>query len=385
MALEKSPALRALRAQVGEGQAQVDAATSLSNPELRVGNFRSDRLLRKVEADAFEDFSIGLRWSPPNLGAQAARRAEAERRVEQTEADLEQARRELVAKVRALHASAISYQAQVEHARTAVALRGELKKLVGRRLEQQAATLLDQSLADLDQLDALAALQEVESRLRQTLHDLRDELCLSAGTPLELSPADAPHCAAPTGDLATLLANAKSTSPKLRGFRARVEEVEAEKTRMWLELVPWFDFIQLSYVLGGRDDPDYVAARLSIPLPLLDWNRPELRSLGSRRQRIEAEQQAADQELESQIRRTVEELADQAALVERYHEAEPVLDKGLALLRRALEAGQADLVQMALVQNRTLGARRAQLRVLLQCQLTRIDLDRLIADDWRKP
>lgn len=385
LAVERSPKLKALRAQAGEARAQVDAVSSLSNPELRLGSFRTDRLFRQVEAQPFEDFAIGLRWSPPNLGAQAADRAQAERRVDQAEAALEEARRELTARVRALHASAVSLDAQQEHAHTSVALRSELKSLVGRRLEQQAATALDQSLADLDELEAVAALQEVESRRRQVLHDLRDALCLSPEAPLALAKDDGPVCAAVAGEVDALLARAKSSSPRLRGFRARLDEVEAERTRAQLELVPWFDFIQLSYVLGGRGDPDYVSARLSIPLPLLDWNGPELKGLACRRERVEAEERAAVQELESQVRRTVEELAGQAALVERYRAAEPMLDGGLALLRRALEAGQADLLQMALVQNRTLSARRALLRALLECQLTRIDLDRLVGEPWRTP
>lgn len=383
-ALSSSPALAALEARVGEARAQVDAASRLDNPELRVSKLRSDRLLPAslggqdgVEAP-FEDLTLGLRWSPPNLGSQYARKAQAERRVELAQAELAEARADLAARVRTLHATVLGLTEQAAQARTALALRAELKALVARRLEQQVATLLDRSLADLDHLDALTAVQEADGRRRQALHGLRVELGLAPGEVLELRPDGAARCELPPEPAEALGERARAGSARLKGFVARKEEVAAERSRLNLELIPWFSHFEFAYVLGPADGPGHVRARFGLSLPLFHWNRPEIRGLDFRRTQIDAEERAALELLDAQVRQTLEDLADLVALVGRYREAGPVMDDGLAVLRKALEAGQSDLVQLALLQTRTLAARRGQLRAQLQCQLVRIELDRLV-------
>jgi len=59
--------------------------------------------------------------------------------------------------------------------------------------------------------------------------------------------------------------------------------------------------------------------------------------------------------IERRIRRAVAELNDQVALYQRYQTADAtVVEASLQQIGRALEAGEADPVQMALVQSRTL-------------------------------
>jgi outer membrane protein TolC len=77
------------------------------------------------------------------------------------------------------------------------------------------------------------------------------------------------------------------------------------------------------------------------------------------------------------VRRAAEELAEKAALFRRLRDSEPVVDDGLARLQRALDAEETDLLQLATVQTRVLAARRARLRLALDCRLTRVELDRL--------
>ncbi|MBI5545554.1 MAG: TolC family protein [Deltaproteobacteria bacterium] len=297
--------------------------------------------------------------------------------MDQARAELEKEQRDLVGKVRALHATVLGLDAQIALARTGLERRDQLRSLTGRRLEQHAATVLDQSLTDLDYLDALTGLQELESRRRQVFHELLVQLGLSPGSSLELAGATF-ECAAPPADPGPLLERAKSQSPRLRSFQARQAEVDAERSRLKLELVPWFEHVQLSYVFRAEKDPAYLALRFGITLPLLDWNGAELRAVAAKRARIDQEYRAETQELASRVRRALEERAEQAELVRRYREAEPVLENGLKHLGRALELGEADLLQMALLQTRVLAASRARLRATLECRLTQIELERLV-------
>ncbi len=391
VALDQSATLAAMRAQVQEQRANVELATPVENPDLRISNFRSDRLLSPAFSQAgyvdppFEDVTFALRWKPPNLTAWSAQRAEAERRVEYAEAELLDARAELAARVRTLHATALGLAAQRALAQGALTRRDELRTLVRRRLEQHAANVLDQSLTDLDYLEALASLQDLESKERLAVHELRLLLGLAPEAPLELESA-LPACAAPTRGPEALVAQAQARSAKLRGFGARLAELEAERRGLDLSLLPWPNFLQLGYTLGaGGEDQGHFSLRVGVPLPLFDWKRAEVRAVDAQRARVEAEQRAKQEQLASQVRRAAEELAAQAALVQRYREAEPVLDDGLVRLKRSLEVSEVDLLQIALVQTRVLAARRAGLKAALECRYTQIELDRLTgcAEAWR--
>lgn len=385
LAVEHSPELRALAFQVAEEDALVDDALRMRNPQLRIADLRSDRLVspaidgRPYSSHPFEDLELGLRWSPPNLGSWAARRARAERRVDQAEAELARVRREIVARVRSLHAEVVAIDRQLELAETALELSDQLKQLTRRRLESQAATVLDQSLTDLDYLDALTDREGLESERREVYHEL---VGLVGGGQQEFSiVADGQiGCGFPSEPAEFLVKTAIDRHPQLAALRARIEEVESAISETRLELVPWIDFMQLSYVLGGASDPDAVRLRFGVTLPLLDWNRAEIAGLRARRNRVDAELDAYRERVTNQVRHTYQELIGSAELHRRFEAEADLVAASMTQLRRALEVGETDLLQMALVQSRTLRARRAGMRAFLRCQQSAIELWRLVGD-----
>jgi len=384
IALRESPALRALAHELEESRALVGVAVKLSNPELEVSGLRSDRLVEPaLDDEPYSDYPLGriafgLQWRPPNLGARTARRAQAERRSDQVAADLEEERRQMVARVRTLHATALGLDAQIALAEATLEQRDQLRTLIGKRLQAQAATVLDQSLSDLDYLDTLATLQELESKRRQVQADLLVYLNLRPDAQVELagSTRDACIVAAISPDAA--IERAKSNSYRLKAFDARLAEADAQESRLHLELLPWFDKLRLSYVLRGQNNPAYFALQSSVPLPVLDRNGPDLRALSAHRSSVADQRQAEERDLASRVRRTLAEQTQQVTLAKRYREAEPVVEESLVRLRRALEVGEADLLQIATLQTRVLAARRARLRAELECHLSEIELDRLL-------
>jgi outer membrane protein TolC len=383
LALADSAALKALACQVEETRAMVDVDTKLQNPELRLTKLRSDRLVSPALSDEeyrehpFEDVSVGLRWKPPDLGALGAKRAQAERRVDQANAELEKARRELTARVRTLHATVLGLDAQIALARSGLEQRDLLRTLVKRRLDEQAATVLDQSLADVDYLESLSRLQDLESQRRLKLH----ELLVLVGLPPDAHPelvGDPEGCEAPSEQVTQLVERAKAGGPWLDGYQARLAEADAERSQLELERIPWIKQVMLSYVVGGGEsDPGRVELGLAVNLSLLDWNTADVRAVSARRARYEQEYRAEQQELAGELRRGLEEWVEQASVVRRYREAEPVLADGVARLQKAAAVAETDLLQIAEVQARVLSVKRAHLKAALDCQLTRIEIDRL--------
>ena len=330
--------------------------------------------------------------------------------MDQRSARLEQARRELAANVRRLHATVLNLDERIVLSSTAVELRDEMRGLIKRRLDQHAATALDHNFSELDYLDAIADRQELESKRREIYHLLLSEVGFPHESVVDLSPDDQPKCRLLNESVETLVDRARQHNPQLEVLQARLQETEADISRTQLELIPWFDYLQLTYVLGespntfglgsnclrpefrsendGRssqaipcDSPAHIDFRFAVTLPLFDWKSAEVRGLEARRAGFEDQLDAAQQGIQGRVRETMDELTSRVALYERYKASDAsVVDRSLAQIRATIEAGQADLIQMAIVQRRALRTRRARLRALLRCQRTLLELAGLVGE-----
>jgi outer membrane protein TolC len=331
----------------------------------------------------FYHTSIGLRWSPPGLGERSARRAEGHAKEADARMELAISQRDTAALVRKLHAQILSFDAQAALVKDVLEQRDRLRQLIKSRLEQQAATLLDQSLTEVDYLDARTQLTEIEAKRRASYDELLLQLGLSAGTQVELAPSSE-GCVAPD-DPTKLAEQAHMSNPRLRVLGAQLDAVSAERRRRWLELVPWLDYVQVAYGMAGDNNPSYVAFQLQLVLPILDWKGPHRRALSAREQGLAERIQADNRVLSDLVLRTTALQAEQAALVDRYHEAATVVERGVANLRKALEQnGQTNLLEIVQLQARLLTTQRSYLRAQLECKLQRIELDRITSPSLDK-
>jgi outer membrane protein TolC len=382
LALQNSPQVRFRSHSLEEAQAKTEVALAWRNPLLRVSGLRYDQLVDPVidrrtygEHPLFHT-AIGLRWSPPGLGERSALRAEGRSGEAEARMQLAIARRDTAALVRKLHARILSYDAQLALVKDVIEQRQKLRDLVKSRLELQAATLLDQSLTEVDYLDARTQHVEMEAKRQAAYDELLVQLDLPAGTSITLGPSST-TCSAPEA-AAELSARAHKANPKLGLLHAELDEVSVKRTRRWLDLVPWFDYLQVSYGLAGDNDPSYIAFQFQLVLPLLDWKRPHRRVLGAREQALHEQIHAEDRALSDLVLRTTALQAEQAALVERYRDAAGVVETGVANLRKALEmSGPTNLFQVVQLQARLLSLQRSYLRADLECKLQKIELDRI--------
>jgi len=383
LALKNSPQVRFRTHFVAEAEARTEVGLAWHNPLLRVAGMRYDQLIdpaidrRSYGEHPFYHTSIGLRWSPPGLGERAARRAEGLANEAEARMELAIARRDTAALVRKLHAQILSYDTQVALIKDVIEQREKMRQLVKGRLELQSATLLDQSLTEVDYLDARTQLAEIEAKRRASYDELLIELGLPASADLTLAPSGGDTCTAPE-EVTTLAERARAANPRLRLLHAEQSAVDAERRRRWLDLVPWFDYLQVSYGLAGDNNPSYVAFQLQLTLPILDWKGPHRRALRARELGLVERIQADDRTLSNLVLRTSALQAEQAALVTRYRDAASVVEQGVANLRKALEQkGPTSLLEIVQLQARLLATQRSYLRAQLECKLQRIELDRL--------
>lgn len=381
VALDNNPQQAVLEANLEEERAESGLALRLENPELRLGDFRSDRLINPLfdgtpyEAP-FEDTRLGIRWKPPKLQDFGPRQMRAKARVAQRQAEQSAGRLGLAANVRALHAQLRNLEQRIELATVGQSLADKMRETIRARASAGVSTQLDTSLSELEYLDASADLEELRAKYRLVRQEFLAVLGLPADTAFSLIAPTKTQCRVnPSADLKEIVAQATERSPKVHAVDARIEEVEAELLGTWLAFAPWFDFVQIAYSAGEVDDPGHARVRLGITLPLFDFQRDDAAVLRARRARHKAERRAAELEIGADIRRSADDLKSQAALVDLYAKSQrEVLDQGLIELEQALERGDADLVEVALLRTRVLRAKRALLRTELECEEAAIKL-----------
>jgi outer membrane protein TolC len=382
-ALRNSPQVKFRGHYVDEAKALTDVGLSWNNPHLRVGGLRYDELIgpvvdRRTYGDhPFYHTSIALRWSPPDLGERGARRAEGLANEANANMELTIARRDTAALVRRLYAQILNYDEQLALDREVIDQRAKLRALVKSRIEQQAATLLEQSLTEVDYLDARTEFAEIEVRRRAAYDELLVQLGVPAGETVQLATSNQDVCTAPEA-APKLAERAHAANPRLRLIEAQDRAVDAERTRRWLDLVPWFDYLQVGYGMAGDNKPSYIALQFQLTLPLFDWKRPHRRALAARHEGLAERIHAEDRMLSDLVLRASAAQAEQAALVERYREAASVVEGGLTHLREALEQGRvSNLFEVVQLQTRLLATKRSYLRAHLECKLQKIELDRI--------
>lgn len=383
LALKQSPQVRFRGHFVEEAKARTDADLRWNNPQLRIEDLRYGQLLepaidRRTYGDhPLDHTEVAIRWRPPELGERGALRAEGRVREADKQMDLDETRRETVAFVRRLHAQILAYDAQIALGKEAVAQTAKLSALVKAKREQHAATLLDQSLADVEHLDAANHLAEAEVRRRAAYHQLLAQLGLPAGTEITLAPSAKDPCA-PPAETTAMIERARTTNPRLSLYRAELAYADAARRKSWLDLVPWFDFVQVSYGFAGDSTPGYVAFNLALTLPILDWKGADRRAFAARREGFLDRIKADERSLSDLVIQAAAEQAEQAALVKRYQESVALMEDSVKKFRSSMEQGHAtDLFEVVKLQSRLRTTQRFHLRARLECKLQQIELGRL--------
>jgi len=383
LAMKQSPLLTSRDLRVEEAEALAEVARRWNNPELRISGMRYGTLVdpgldRRTYPDhPFAETSVGLRWSPPELGQRGTRISEARVRAVTANAEKDQARRDVLAMVRGLHATVVGLDAQIELAKSTVAQRQRLRDLIARRLEQQAATRIEKGIADMDHLDALTDLSELELKRRRAY----DSLLMQLGLPADSGAvfvSDGKDTCQPVGDVDPLAERATSANPRARVVEAEIQATEAERSRNWWALIPWPSYVQAEYELGGDAKPGYLSFSLGVPLPLFDWKSADRRAFKAKGKSLIEELHAENRALSDTVRRMAAAQKTEAGLLKRYRESSAIVEQGLAAVKKSIESGDStNLYQALQLQSRLLSARKAALKAEVECKLKRIEIDRL--------
>jgi cobalt-zinc-cadmium efflux system outer membrane protein len=386
-ARENNESIRAFDLRVEEERPESRILPMLENPSIRLQHNGVEELFGPRTDDGrrlgpLDDSYIALRLPVPPLKELGPRQMSGQALVDEASAEALELRRELLAEVRLLHSKLMLLQAEREAAASAVELTTRLRDHVVERVRVNAATAFDESVAALDALDAIVDRTELESEERTSRHRLAALLGRGADDRFELIEGPRPLCRTPDESVDALVTQAIVRSPKIQAIDARLRGTSHDNLATSLALVPWLTDIQIALVNEPLDKRDSVRVRADIELPLFDLHLHEFDALRARRARLEAERRAAMEDVAADTRRAYEELEGQRALVELYKRAtEEVIDRGLAVVERAVETNDVDLLRVVGVRQRSLKAKRQQLRARLRCEEAAVELAHLIGVD----
>lgn len=372
-ALAWNPELRARRHDLGIAEGQITAATALANPTVEI------ELLHLEEYRHDRAAAIQIGWDPPQPWVYAAKGAATRAQAEAVGREIAEAEWQTIVAVRSAHATLEAIGEKEVLVERSLATRHRIEELTERRLRGGASTAIDMSVAQLSVADAE---RQREDLFQQELDGARalGEL-VGAGHPVHAAGEGVPEETSPLPGLDALSDAALASRPALRAeesrFKQREETLRLEHARRW----PWF---RLTSIPRYRIDPfdvnraDYSVA-VQLTVPVLDLNSGAIRiaeaTRDAERERFRGQTGAVLRELATGL----DELRLRRQTIERYRTTViPRLDAHEALLGRAAEGGQIDLVAVLRAADGILQSRSDFVNVRLGHHQAWLRLDRAV-------
>ena len=337
-ALRENPALEAIRGKIKVRQAQVNGIALLSNPELEsefIGGSHAEQIFELTKT--FE------------LGGQSRHRKQiAKINLEKVHLELTDESRKLIKSVKLAFYQLILVQEKLKLAKEIIKHTQQMLDMARIQFDAGDISVTQVGLANIQLQSALREAATLESDLQLTQLDLNGLM----GTPLDATPTATGGLSkkVPTNlKLDTLKAHALANRADLKSLRLNVNQTESTHRLAKAANIP-----DLS--IGGIAERSFgstgFGVKFSIPLQLFDWNRAEINA-------AKAQKQVDVVEITNSQRQIVREVMAAFLSVNaaqknlKFYDSNllKLLNENLTLTRSAYELGEAELLEVILMQN----------------------------------
>ena len=358
-----APSLAIAEAQVALADADFGVAAPLlpENPTINFGI--GPRLSATPNADMDLNAQVQL-WQRIEIAGQRPLRFDVARAARATrESSLGRAHWLVHQQIHAGYRAALAARRGTEIARRLVTFATQLVEIARRRVQAGDVAPLIERLAEAD-------LAQARQRAVAALQSYRDA-CLAlaevAGWPVASPPEpegelSAPH---PAPSLARLTALAREHNPELLVRRSAVREATLRAELADRDAVPDPQFgIQYGYegAPGGGVPEHVIMGRLQIALPTTALNQAARMRTAASRDVAEARREALSSVIEVRLERLRSAVDAAAARVRSYGtDILPRFEENLAMLRRAYELGEIDLLRVSVALERFLSVQQQAL------------------------
>ncbi|MDC0711535.1 TolC family protein [Stigmatella sp. ncwal1] len=372
LALERSPVLVSLQADVARAQAQAqgDSRFFQSNPELSaaVGP-------RLREGNNSLELGLGLSQRVEIFGQPSARKGAARAFVSASEARLRARRVELVAEVRTAFARARAAAQEVRLAEDARTLAAEALTAAVERLEAGAASRLEVNTARVESGRAAREYNRAIRRHAAALSELSLLIGLDETAEPQFQEARLPDNS-PALSLPVLLEQALRARADIQAARAELEASQAQQRLSQREALP---SPRLGATYSREEDAHIIQGTLAIDLPAFNRNQAARGSTAAQVTEATRTLEAVERMARAEVKLALVRYQTAEDSLRIFGEdAQKALQENLALATEGYRAGKMDFLELLVIRRETLEARRDHIEALEEFDTAQAQLQRVI-------
>ncbi|MBS1151468.1 MAG: outer rane efflux protein [Myxococcaceae bacterium] len=370
-ALERNPALVAVRAEVAVARAKLDGASLLlqTNPELTAAiGARVSPRAPSLELD------LGLEQRLEVFGQRGARKDSAQATLSASEARRDGLQLAVTADVREAFGRALAAEQLLRLSEAGRALCLSSLKAAEERFAAGGATRIEVNTARVEigraaRELALAQQHQVQSHgALALLAGLRPEALVLAGT---VKPA-----ADRSADEPALVARALAQRPDLRAARAELEAARADQR---LAAREWLPSPRLGIRYGKEEDAHLVQGTIGFELPVFNQHQAARGVAAGRLLQAEQAVSSLSLQIEVEVAMALSRYRAASVAAEAYAgEVLKAMEENTELVTAAYQAGKVDFLQLLLIQRQTLEARRGHIETLEELNAAEARLLRVV-------
>ena len=292
LALKYSPTIQSLGTSVKIAEYRLKSSGRIRNPELRISDVST-----RYYTDEFDKLRTGLRWRLPQPGELGEEKQQARVEYWEKQVDANRNRRQFIAGIRKDFADVLMYDrlAELEQQRlTKEAERVSIIKAlfkVGNRTVVQFLKAKMQHMESQNDLDRTLKNRQTARRKLAGLTHIKEDSRFAADDLPEIP-----------DELASLITLAVQNRPEIELVKQRSELANKKKKTEYMKLIPWPNFIEISYHMEKAGDRNWGEFMTGINLPLFDWNGGNIKASNLVVEKRAHEIKAAMESLENEVR-----------------------------------------------------------------------------------
>lgn len=354
-ALRENPDLNAIRKKIKVARARIDGIALLGNPELETEFVGGADATQKLELT--KGFQLG--------GQRGHRKRIARTKLEKVNAEVAEASRLLTKSVKIAFYELVLSQEKLKLAKEVVEYSKQMRDIAEFQFEAGDISVTQANLANIQLQSALREATTLESELKLvqlTLNGLMgsplETACIAIGG---LSEKIAPD-AFQKLTLDTLKRHALEHRTDLKSLQLNAQLTEGELNLAKTANIP---DLSVGALAEHSTDENAFGVKFSIPLPLFDRNRAEINAAKAQKQVDAAQISNSERQIAREVIAAFLSLSTtQKTLMFYENDSLKLINENLKLTRAAYELGEADLLEVILMQNAFTKTRFAYLEAL---------------------
>ena len=292
LALKYCRKLQSLSTNVEIANYRLNSSGWIRNPELRLSDIST-----RYYTEEFDELRVGLRFRLPKLGELGEEKQQArvelwDRRVQEN-----RYRQEFIARVRKDYANVLMYDQLAELAQKRVAKADERIRIIEQLVELGSRSVVYFTKAKMWHAESKNDLSRALQNQGLARRKLAKRTSIAENTSLILE--DLPEV---TQDQDELIKLAIEKRPEIELVQQRIELANKQQKFEYLKLVPWFNFIDISYHVEQDRNRDWGEFMAGINLPLFNWNIGNIKATHLAVKKKEDESDAVRESIEDEVR-----------------------------------------------------------------------------------